>query len=142
MPETLSLHTPARITRTRVIPLPSSHIPLSRCMNQIASQLDEYCIETSSLYEISRGLDILTEQVRDAQCQKNVTQIPPLLEKAVMFMREANMILKMIVVVERSHLPHEMIDHLSRIRTYNDQTLVETMALLDALASRTEVRPG
>jgi hypothetical protein len=138
MPETLTIHTPARITRTRVIAFPSSHIPLSKIMGQIASQLDEYGIENSSLYEISRRLDLLTEQVQDAQCQKNLTLIPPILEKVAMTMREAGIILKMIVVVERSRLPEEMIHHLARIRTYNDQTLMETISLLDALTFRAE----
>jgi hypothetical protein len=133
MPETLSRTTPIPITRTRVIPLPSAQMPLSRCMDQIAHQLDEFGIDTSSLHEVSQRLDLLTEQVRDAQCRKNTDAIPPLLKKAAMTMKEAGVILKMLIMVERGRIPPEVVEHLTRIRLYNDQTLADTILLLDAM---------
>jgi hypothetical protein len=36
----------------------------------------------------------------------------------------------MMIVVEKGRLPDELIDHLVRIRRYNDQTILEIMALL------------
>jgi hypothetical protein len=133
MPETLSRNTPVPITRTRVIPLPSAQMPLSRCMDQIARQLDDYDIDTSPLHEVSQRLDRLTELVRDAQCRKNTDAIPPTLEKAATAMKEAGLILRMLIMVERGRIPEELIEHLTRIRLYNDQTLAETLLLLDAM---------
>ncbi|MDD1678188.1 MAG: hypothetical protein LUO93_03265 [Methanomicrobiales archaeon] len=104
-------------------------------MNSVAIELDEFSIDTSSLYEISRRLDILTEEVRKAQTHDNIVVIPGLLKNAVEVMKEASVILKMTLVVERGRLPPELMDHLARIRLHNDRTMEETMTLLHTFST-------
>jgi hypothetical protein len=130
MMEALSNNTSLVMTRTRILPLPSSSMSLSRCMAHAALHLNEFSVDTSSFHEISQKLDVLTEEVWSAQCRGDKAIIPSLLKRVAEVMKEANLILKMMIVVEKGRLPEELIDHLVRIRRYNDQTILEIMALL------------
>jgi hypothetical protein len=134
MPETISITAPVPTTRTRVIPLPSSNTPLSCCLDHVAGQLDEYRIDTASLRQVARRLDRITDQVGEAQGRQDAPAIVSLLESATTTMREAGVILKMLLVLERGRLPEDLIDHLSRVLRFNDQTLLETNTLLERIA--------
>jgi hypothetical protein len=107
-------------------------MPLSQCIDLIAYHLNEYYIDTSSLHEVAERLDLLTKQVQDARCHGDTAAIRVLLEKTAMTMRDAGVIFRMLALVERSRLPEEMIEHLARIRRFNEQTFLETIALRDA----------
>ncbi len=136
MTETRSPSILAPTYQTRVIPLPSSRLPLSECMDQMSRELEEYGVDSLTLREISGRLNILTQQLHQVQSGRNADRVPDLLRQTIATMQEAGLILRMMAVTERGHLPKELIDHLSRIRSYIDQTLSESRSLLDAIGPR------
>ncbi len=120
---------------TRIIPLPSVRVPLSASIDQFAHQLEENCIDATAFHELSHVLNTLTRQIRTAQNQGDFATILPYLEQALQAMQEVRLNLKMVGVVERGRMSVEMLDHLTRLRQYNDETMAETEALLAQIES-------
>jgi hypothetical protein len=133
MTEILYKTAAAQTTRTRVIPLPSSRMPLSHYLDHAVGQLKDHSVDTTAIEDIGKRLNLLTEQVCLAQGNQDMDAISYLLERVLGTLRETRLIVKMIIVVERGRIPSEVIEYLSQIQLYTDQTLKETTAVLDAM---------
>jgi hypothetical protein len=118
------------LTVTRIVPLPSPSVPVSCGIDMIVSELRTYDVNTAHLHEAAQQLDAITTRASKALYDKDITGVHHFLEEAINTMREAILILKLLCIIERDHLPGDVFEHLVATRELIQRVMNEAYATL------------
>ena len=100
------------MTITKVIPLPSESMPVSWGIDTLISELEDFDVDTDPLRHSSQKLDDITLRASNALQYGDHASVYRLLDEAVVTLREAQLNLKLMCIMERNHLPSHVVEHL------------------------------
>ncbi|MDD1678776.1 MAG: hypothetical protein LUO93_06280 [Methanomicrobiales archaeon] len=115
---------------TRVFPLPTPSMPVSRGIDAIVFELQEYQVNTIHLRHASQQLDQITVGAAIALQKGDTAGVYRSLEDALFTMREAILTLKLLGIMERNQLPRDVLNHLALIRQIIQEAMSETGTIL------------
>ena len=121
---------PPATQATQIVPGPSMSIPLSQSIDTLASELENYKLDSPPLREISAQLDGITTHVVHAQLRGDITILHSLLNEVMISLHDVNTTLKLLCVTERARLPTYMLEHITRVKKITEKTMDDTASIL------------
>jgi hypothetical protein len=119
---------------TRIFPLPTPAMPVSRGIEIMVSELQPYDVNTVHLHHTAQQLDMITASASHALHHGDLAGVHRSLEEAVNTMREAILILKLLCIIERNQLPGYVLEHLILTRELIQQAMNQASVALNQTA--------
>lgn len=105
-------------------------MPLSRSIDTLARELENYKLDTTPLREVSSQLDGITTHVVYAQRRGDLAILHSLLNEAIITLHDVNTTLKLLCITERTRLPGYMLEHITRVKLITEKTMDDTASIL------------